>query len=65
MNATTRSPQRISLILQALKEEWERNPEMRLTQLIVNLVKPNEPCPQVFYFEDAMLLEVLLLQEKK
>ena len=34
---------------------WRRDPDMRLGQLVVNLVRPKAPRPEVFYFEDTKL----------
>ena len=54
-----RDPERINVILHRLGEAWKRNPDYRLGQLLVNVVRPSEPCPQIFYFEDTELLERL------
>lgn len=54
-----RDPERIIPILDALRVVWEQNPDLRLTQLLVNLIRPGEPCPRVFYFEDDELLKRL------
>lgn len=58
-----RDPARIDRILEKLRAVWEAQPDLRLTQLIVNTVRPGEPCPRVFYFEDTDLearLDVLV-----
>lgn len=54
-----RDPARIDEILSRVRELWLRNPDYRLTQLIVNLVRPSQPCPEVFSFEDSVLLKAL------
>ena len=56
-----RDPIRIGTILHYLRLHWEKNPDLRLGQIIVNLVKNTETvsCPEVFYFEDDALLEWL------
>lgn len=50
-----RDPARIDQILELLREVWTRSPDLRLGQLIVNAVRPQEPCPEVFYIEDTVL----------
>jgi hypothetical protein len=47
-----------------LQARWLREPDLRLTQLLVNLIRPQTPCPEIFYFEDQKLLELLQDQEK-
>jgi len=32
---------------------------MRLTQLLVNAIGPETPCPEIFYVEDTRLIELL------
>lgn len=51
-----RDPSRIEIMLNALHEAWLKNLDMRLGQLFVNLTRVDEPCPQVFNFEDDQLL---------
>jgi len=46
-------------VVEAIREAWERHPNMRLTQLIFNAIPTTEPCPQVFYVEDSKLIELL------
>ena len=50
-----RDPDRIDRILDLLREVWARHPDLRLGQLIVNAIRPPEPCPQVFYPEDDVI----------
>lgn len=38
-----------------LGEFWKQQPELRLGQLIINAVRPQEPCPEVFYVKDERL----------
>jgi uncharacterized protein YihD (DUF1040 family) len=47
-----RDPKRIDEILNELREVWMANPDLRFGQLVVNVVKPKEPTPEVFYIED-------------
>jgi len=51
-----RDPARIEPILNLIRTAWELNPDMRLGQLIVNIVRPKESCPEVFYVEDDELV---------
>jgi len=54
-----RDPRRIEQILDVVREIWEREPDLRLGQIVVNAVRPSEPCPQIFYAEDDDLLKGL------
>ncbi|QDU23389.1 hypothetical protein [Urbifossiella limnaea] len=55
-----RDPARIDRMLDLLRDYWFRYPDMRLAQLVVGLVRPSEPCPQVFYAEDDRVEAALL-----
>jgi hypothetical protein len=57
-----RDPSRIPVILAEVQARWLREPDLRLSQLLVNLIRPETPCPEVFYFEDEKLLERLMTQ---
>jgi hypothetical protein len=46
-------------VLEALMDAWARYPAMRLGQLIVNVVRPENPCPEIFYIEDSQLIKKL------
>ena len=59
-NLVPRDPARIPVILDAIREKWEKNPDLRLAQLLVNVVSPSEPSPLVYYFEDEQLLSKLV-----
>lgn len=54
-----RDPKRIPVILEAIRVVWQANPDLRLTQLIVNALdaRPND----IFYVEDDVLLDGLLI----
>jgi hypothetical protein len=54
-----RDPARIPRILEAIWKVWERDPDLRLGQLLVNAIRPSRPTPQVFGFEDSKLEERL------
>ena len=50
-----RDPARIDEILADLAAVWRKSPDLRLGQLLVNLVRPDEPTPAVFNIEDTQL----------
>lgn len=54
-----RDPSRIDEVLTALRDAWFESPDLRLGQLIVNAVRPTDPCPDIFYIEDDRLLKGL------
>jgi len=55
-----RDPARIDDVLAALRAAWVESPDLRLGQLVVNAVRPTQPCPEVFYAEDDALLRGLI-----
>jgi len=59
-----RDPARIDNLLAVLRRVWERDPDLRLGQLVVIAAKPNQPAPEVFYVEDDELLNGLLAYER-
>ena len=48
-----RDPARIDRMIEMLWELWKLQPDMRLGQLLVNVIRPDEPCPQIFSAEDT------------
>lgn len=50
-----RDPNRISKILDSIKKIWEKYPDMRLGQLICNVLRD----PTLYYVEDDELVEFL------
>jgi uncharacterized protein YihD (DUF1040 family) len=54
-----RDPKRIDVLLEALRNAWQQDPDIRLGQLVVNATRPSSPCPEVFHIEDEALLEGL------
>ena len=54
-----RDPRRIDDVLLAIGEVWAKNPDLRLGQLLINAVRPAEPCPAVFSIEDRDLVRRL------
>lgn len=59
-----RDPQRISVVLETLRQAWQQNPDLRLGQLLVIAASPKEPCPELFYIEDDKLLAGLQAYQK-
>lgn len=54
-----RDPARITVVLDKLREVWERNPDLRLAQLVVNAAGASQPCPEIFNLEDDAFLRSL------
>jgi hypothetical protein len=52
-----RDPERIDEILNLISQAWRSHPDMRLGQLVVNLLDPKPNA--IFYIEDDVLLERL------
>ncbi len=50
-----RDPARIPELCELLQRAWQRSPDLRLGQLVVNAVRPTTPCPAVFYAEDGAM----------
>jgi len=50
-----RDPTRIDKILDRIKELWKKFPDLRLGQLILNVIQD----PALYYIEDADLAESL------
>ena len=51
-----RDPARIEPVLQLIRTLWELNPDLRLGQLLVSIIRPKQSCPEVFYIEDDELV---------
>jgi len=58
-----RNPERIPELIAELQARWQGNPDLRLMQLLVGLINPKDPCPELFYLEDDALLELLRFKE--
>ena len=52
-----RDPARIDEMLSDLAAVWRKSPDLRLGQLLVNLVRPTQPAPEIFNIEDTRLHE--------
>lgn len=50
-----RDPARIDRIIEKLRGVWKAQPDLRLGQLLVNAIRPSQPCPQVFFPEDTII----------
>lgn len=50
---TPRDPERIDRMVGLLREAWQSYPDLRLTQLVINLADKGHDCGPVFYFDDA------------
>jgi hypothetical protein len=48
-----RDPARIDRMIEKLWALWKTQPDMRLGQLLVSVIRPGEPCPRIFYAEDT------------
>jgi hypothetical protein len=58
-----RDPSRIPVILAEVQAKWLQEPDLRLSQLLVNLIRPQTPCPEIFYCEDEKLFALLRSQD--
>jgi hypothetical protein len=57
-----RDPKRIPLILKQLEEVWQEHPDLRLGQLVLNVLSGDIPNPLLYYIEDDKLVETLHAQ---
>ena len=55
-----RDKNRIKPIVQKLEKLWLSNPDFRLGQLIMCIIKPEEANPKIFYLEDVEFLTKLM-----
>jgi uncharacterized protein YihD (DUF1040 family) len=46
-------------LLETIEKVWAKYPELRLTQLLVNVIKPSESCSEIYYTEDSKLIDLL------
>lgn len=52
-------PNRAKELLEMIEKIWAKYPELRLTQLLVNVIKPFESCSEIYYTEDSKLIDLL------
>ena len=66
MTSKSKDPNRIKEIVDLIHKEWKTKPELRLGQLLVGLMCSSKyiNSPEVFYFSDEELLNILQCQEK-
>ena len=46
-------------VLETIEKVWAKYPDLRLTQLLVNIIKPSESCSEIYYVEDSKLIKLL------
>jgi hypothetical protein len=54
-----RDSRRIDDVLLAIGEVWAQNPDLRLGQLLINAVRPDQQCPELFGIEDGDLVRLV------
>ena len=52
-------PDNAKEVLEAIEKAWAKYPDLRLTQLLVNVIKPSESCSEIYYTEDSKLINLL------
>jgi len=57
-----RDPKRIPEVLRLIEQVWEKNPDLRLGQLLLNHMNPDSAEPELYYLEDDALLRRLGIQ---
>lgn len=58
-----RDPARIPEVLRLLEQVWQRQPDLRLGQLLLNHVDAVSHCPELYYIEDDALLRRLGIED--
>ena len=59
MKPEPRDPNRIEPTLRLIGKLWQRYPQMRLGQLLLNHLHPHCVCPELYVMEDDTLLRHL------
>lgn len=59
-----RDPERIPIMLKQIKSMWEKYPDMRLGQLILNSIPPSSKI-DLYYLEDDALSKCLEILDEK
>jgi len=54
-----RDPDRINTVLDKIRRIWLRDADLRLGQLLIAAVEPENPCPELFYIEENDLVKRL------
>lgn len=52
-------------ILMRIQRIWEKYPDQRLLQLIINAVRPKDPCSELYALADMKLMKKLEGYAKK
>jgi hypothetical protein len=60
-----RDPRRIEDVLLAVGVVWAQDPDLRLGQLLINAVRPAEPCPELFGIDDCDLVRRVQAEGKR
>ena len=63
----SRNPERIDEVLDAVRSVWVLDPDLRLSQLVVNAAKfagTDVVAPELFHLEDDSLLQGLVRYEE-
>ena len=47
------------IMLKTIENVWTKYPDLRLAQLLVNVIMPSESCPEIYYIEDSKLIKLL------
>ena len=57
--AEMRDIDRIDAVLEKIRQIWLREPDTRLGQMLIKVVRPQNPSPELFYLEEKELLAKL------
>ncbi|HPG30412.1 MAG TPA: hypothetical protein PKY81_07425 [bacterium] len=50
-----REKERMERIFSKIKLVWDKDPDLRLMQLLINAVQPKDPSSELYYYEDTNL----------
>jgi len=54
-----RDPERIDVIINKLRQVWKTYPDLRLCQLVVNVLTQSSEMTDPFYLEDDKFFDIL------
>lgn len=60
-----RDPKRIKIILAELEKYWIKHPELRLGQIVHNMICHEGGCVDTFYAEDSLIYHFLQIANIK
>ena len=46
-------------VLEAINDAWNKYPDLRFTQLLINAINPSETCSEIYNLEDSKLVKLL------